>query len=224
MPAAGTMPKRRPGRPRLEEPSDEYKAKRAEIIDTASRLFHTKGYESKLDDLAEALDFRKASLYYYVRSKAELLYLIFDRAITLGLEQLDELSRIADPRERLEALVRHQADTIAANPSLFAVYFDQRVHLAENYHAEIREKERRYLRAYADAVAAAVKAGVIPAVDPFYAGEALLGMTSWLYKWYSPEQHDPRAFADACVRLLGLGAERSDGTKKRKIVKRPTQR
>ena len=53
-------------------------------------LFQQKGYEAgSLDDVAEALDLRKGSLYYYIRSKGQLLFFIFDRAISTALERIE---------------------------------------------------------------------------------------------------------------------------------------
>ena len=169
----------------------------------AVQVFGEKGYDAgSLDDVAASLDLRKASLYHYVRSKAHLLYLIFDRAITLALGRMRELSRKEDPAERLAALVRHQVTTIAEEPSLFAVFFDQRPRLHEDYEADVREKEREYVSVYVDAVRDAARAGVIPPVDPRYGAQLILGMTSWSYKWLRPARDDPEAVADDCIRLL----------------------
>lgn len=194
---------RRPGRPRLEEPSADYLARRDEIIEVAAQVFHARGYDAgSLDDVAEALGLRKASLYYYVSSKAELLYLVFDRAISLALERLEHLSAGADPRARLAALIEHQVLTVTGEPSLFTVFFDQRPRLDDRYEASIRAKERRYFRVYADAVRAAARAGVIPVVDERYAAQAILGMASWIFKWYRPGRDDPKAIADTFTRLV----------------------
>src|SRR5436309_11157977 len=86
------VPKRRgPGRPRLLEPSPEYVARREEIVAAAAEVFHEKGYDAgTLDDVADALDLRRASLYYYVRSKANLLFLIFEHALDMALRRLEE--------------------------------------------------------------------------------------------------------------------------------------
>jgi TetR/AcrR family transcriptional regulator, cholesterol catabolism regulator len=201
-----TQPKKM-GRPRLEEPSDGYLTRRNDIIDVAARVFHAKGYEAgSLSDVADALDLRKASLYYYVKSKAELLFMVFDRAISRGLEELEAVGQIEDPRQRLIVLIRHQALIIASDPGMYTVFFDDRPRLDAAYEKDIAEKERRYLQAFSDAVSAAVEAGVVPAVDPRYAGQAILGMTTWIYKWIKTERDDPAAFADTCVRLL-LGEE-----------------
>ncbi|MCF7550766.1 TetR/AcrR family transcriptional regulator [Pseudonocardia sp. WMMC193] len=172
-------------------------------METAAVVFHEKGYDAgSLDDVAAAMGLRKASLYHYVRSKSHLLYLVFDRAITLALARLDELGGIVDPRERLVALVEHQVRLIAEDPSLFAVFFDQRPRLDGPFDSEIRAKERTYVGRIGAVVGAAVDADVLPAVDTRYAAHAVLGMTSWLYKWFVPGRDDPVETARTMVRLI----------------------
>lgn len=203
------IPARRPGRPRHVEPSPEYRARLIEIVETAARVFRAKGYDAgSLDDVAAELDLRKASLYYYVRSKAELLYRVFDRAITTALASIESSLEIEDPRERLASLISHQAVSVAGEPSFFSVFFDQRPRLASDYEAEIRAKERHYLRVFADAVAAAVEQGELPGIDPRYGAQAILGMTSWSYKWFDPVRDDAEEFARTCVDLVLAGRAR----------------
>jgi AcrR family transcriptional regulator len=196
-------PRRRRGRPRLTGPTVDYTRRREEIIETATRVFHARGYEAgSLDDVAAELDLRKASLYYYVDSKAQLLYLIFDRAISLALQRLDELSQLTDPRDRLAAFIAHQVSIVAEERSLFSVFFESRPRLDADYEDQIRAKERLYLRRFVDAVAAAVGAGVIPDVDPRYGAQALLGMSSWVYKWFDPDADDWEKMAGDFVELI----------------------
>lgn len=198
---------RRPGRPRLTEPSQEYRQRLDEIIDTSIKVFHDQGYDSgSLDDVAVALDLRRASLYHYVRSKAQLLYFIFDRALSISLRRLDELAGIADPRQQLAALVAHQVRMVARDPSLFAVFFDERPRLDDAYQEQIVAKEREYVRRFASIVAEVVAAGELSDVDPRHAAHALIGMTSWVYKWFDPGRDDPDDIARTMIRLV-LGAE-----------------
>lgn len=174
-----------------------------EIVETAAHVFHAKGYDAgSLDDVAAELGLRKASLYYYVRSKAELLYRIFDRAITTALDSVAGALALEDPRERLAALIRLQAVTVAGQPSFFTVFFDQRPRLAPDYEAAIRAKERQYLRLFAGAVGEALDHGVLSGTEARYGAQAILGMTSWVYKWFDPSRDDPEAFARTCVDLL----------------------
>lgn len=199
--SAGAARKR--GRPRHEQPSQEYETKRREVVSVASEVFRMQGYDAgTLDDVAAAMNLRKASLYYYVKSKADLLRLIFDRAIDRSLEQIEEYSAIEDPRTRLEALIRHQARTVANDPALFAVFFDHRAGLKGDDAADIATKERRYLRHFIVAVEDAMDANVLPKADPRMVAATLIGMSSWVYKWMDPVRDDPVAFADLCVQLI----------------------
>jgi AcrR family transcriptional regulator len=198
---ATTPPKR--GRPRHVEPSQEYRKRLEDIVGVAAVVFQANGYEAgSLDDVAAALGLRKASLYYYVKKKSDLLRLIFDRALTTALNEVEALSHITDPKERLSALIRHQALLILRDPSLFAVFFDQRAGLEQSDLAEIGRKERRYLRQFVLAVEAAIDAKVIPDGDPRMIANSLIGMTSWSYKWFDPRRDSPEDFAQMCTRLV----------------------
>ncbi len=195
--------KRRPGRPRQDAPTKAYLERQGEIVDMAIEVFRERSYESStLEDVAKSLQMSRASLYHYVPSKAHLLYLVFDRAISLALARMEEISAIADPSERLRALIEHQVHTIASNPSMFSVFFGDRPSLEDRYEAEIAAKERRYLAILIDAVREVEAAGIVPARDPHLVAQAILGMTSWLYKWYSPKRDDPDVYAKVCIDLI----------------------
>ena len=198
--------KRGRGRPRHQEPSREYLARQSDIIDVAVKVFREKGYDAgSLDEIAAALDLRKATLYYYVRSKAELLYLIFDRAITEGLDRLDTIAYLGSGVDIIETLIEHQVHGIANNPELFAVFFDHRPRLSPKYEASIRAKEQRYLQLFSDLLVKAMQDGSVADVDPRYAAHALIGMTSWLYKWFDPARDDAEAFAETATALVRKG-------------------
>lgn len=195
--------KRKRGRPRNLVPSSEYVTKRDEIVTVATAVFQERGYDAgSLDDVAAAMNMRKASLYYYVKSKADLLRLIFDRAISRALHQMEEYAAIGDPRKRLEALVRHQATLVASDPSLFAVFFDHRAGLTEEDLSDIAAKERVYVRHFIDAVVAAIEDGVLPGDDPRVLANTIIGTCSWVYKWFDPQRDDVAGYADACVSVL----------------------
>jgi AcrR family transcriptional regulator len=201
--AAPAQPKRR-GRRRHTEPSSYYLERREAILDRAATLFRENGFAgTTIEDVARDLDMSKATVYYYVPSKSVLLAMIADRAMSRALERMDKIAEIRDPRERLKELVRHQVYTIAAEPWLFNVFFDQKQYLDERYRDQLRVKERRYLKVFIQAVRACMDAGVLPShIDARYAAQAVLGMTSWLYKWYNPERDSVDEFLEACLALI----------------------
>lgn len=200
----GAPPAKRPrGRPRLTSPSPEYVARLDQIVEAAAEIFFLKGYDAgSLDDVAEALDLRKASLYHYVNGKAQLLYHIFDRALTIGLARLDELAAAnEDPVDRLVAFVSHQVSIVAEERSMFSVFFSARPRLEDEFEKRIRELERRYLHFYIEAAKGAMDAGAIPTGNPRYTAQAILGMSSWVYKWFDPNEDD---WADICRSFVQL--------------------
>ncbi|MEL7157753.1 MAG: TetR/AcrR family transcriptional regulator [Actinomycetota bacterium] len=203
-PGRPTAPvKRGRGRPRSDGPTEAFLARRAEIVDRAIDVFRERGFESaSLEDVAVSLAMSRASLYHYVPSKAHLLYLVFDRAISIALDRMEALSAIVDPGERLAALIDQQVRTIADNQSMFDVFFGDRPALDPQFEAEIVAKERRLLRYLIEAVAAAQEAELIAPGDPRATAQAVLGMTSWLHKWYDPDRDDAAEYAEVCKRLV----------------------
>jgi AcrR family transcriptional regulator len=208
-PAEGP-PRRRPGRPRLEAPSIEHLERLGDILAKASEVFDAKGYEAgTLEDVAQAMGMRKAGLYHYVRSKSHLLYLLFDRAWELGFQRVADIPAIADPGERLAALIRAHVDLIAEQKSLFTVFFGHRPRFDDAAEQSFLEKERRYVGIFARAVRDAAQAGLIPRVDPRRGAMAVMGMTSWVYKWYDPTSVTAAQIGDDFVALILRGQARA---------------
>jgi len=201
------------GRPRLEGHSDEYKEKLAMIIDSAATAFREKGYSrASLDDVAAMADVRKASLYYYTKSKHELLLAVFERALREGNEKIGQLTAISDPAERLTALIRFQIQMVTSDLDHFAVFFDEMSAKQDGQVKTpdyIRDLERKYFSAFYDTISYASQSGAIAQVNPRYAAQAIFGMTSWTYKWFDLARHSPEEFAETCIGLIfgQLGGE-----------------
>jgi len=61
--------------------------RRRELIDTAERLFMEKGYEhTAISDIVKELNIARGTVYYYFRSKEEILQAVVGKSITV-LEQ-----------------------------------------------------------------------------------------------------------------------------------------
>ncbi|MGB9586500.1 MAG: TetR/AcrR family transcriptional regulator, partial [Anaerolineales bacterium] len=57
---------------------------RDDILDAAAQIFRQKGYHAaSMQDIANAVQLQKASLYYHVNSKQEILLMILDRALDI---------------------------------------------------------------------------------------------------------------------------------------------
>jgi len=90
---------------------------RAKILEVAERLFAQKGVQkTSLGDIASEAGISKGTLYYYYRSKDDLIYDLvdstFDKITARLLQQMEELGERPQPRVLLEmtlaAIIREE--------------------------------------------------------------------------------------------------------------------
>src|ERR671936_3112930 len=87
------------------------------LLSDAARVFAGRGYHrTSMRDLARASGVSLSGLYYYVRSKEELLFLIQSRNFDAVLEGLrEQLQGVRDPVERLARFIENHLDYFAAH-------------------------------------------------------------------------------------------------------------
>ena len=166
-------------------------ARRREIDDVASELFHANGYAAtSVRDLAKALDIQGASLYAHVASKEDVLWSIVDEAAARferGADQALAETATADPVERLAALVDSHIEVITADPERASVFVTEWRHLSGERRAAIAQRRDAYearLRALIDE---GIAVGVFRSTDPAIAATFLLTALNGVAAWYRPD-------------------------------------
>lgn len=157
-----------------------------EVLDAAARLFFTKGYRaSSLADIGEALGMNKASLYYYVRSKEDLLRRLMLRAgkRLRDLSREQELQRLPAPAA-LERLVREHCRVIFEHSHELGLLIQQRRFLGTEALGEIAERERAYVDYVRALVARGMDEGAFRAMDGGVATQLVLDSVNGLLRWY----------------------------------------
>ena len=149
-----------------------------------------------MNDVAAALKLSKGGLYHHFQSKDEILFEIMDHAMEITQERvINAVSGIADPEERLRALIRRHIEVVLSPrdreitvmlhenhplPPALRKRINARkkdyIHFLENLIAEVQKKEAQQKS----------RRGA-PRVSPRAAAFALLGMINWIYQWYKPE-------------------------------------
>jgi AcrR family transcriptional regulator len=169
----------------------EVGARRREIDDVASELFHANGYAAtSVRDIARALDIQGASLYAHVASKEDLLWSIVDRAAT-SLEEaveraLDDTAS-DDPVERLAAIVEAHVEVVTADPERASVFVTEWRHLSPDRREAIGRRRDAYEHRVRDVIADGQGIGVFAAVDPALAATFLLTALNGIATWYRPD-------------------------------------
>jgi len=217
----------------MEQPTDfksqDKSLRKQMIIDTATNIFHQKGYRTAtLDDVSHELGISKAALYHYVSSKEDLLSLIYLQALesyTASAYEIDQMDLA--PPEKLRCLIRnHIENIIIGNLPMFAVFFSEENQVPEQQFQRIRKAKRNYSKTVQKILVEGIEQGFFRAVDPKIQAFAIIGMCNWLYKWYNPDHDDksPQEITDLFLDLLenghlierqGKGIAKSSNAKKR---------
>ncbi|MBN1382746.1 MAG: TetR/AcrR family transcriptional regulator [Deltaproteobacteria bacterium] len=85
-----------------------FQKRKSNIIKKAAKLFIKKGYaQTSMRDIAKATGIDVGNLYYFIKSKEEILYLIFDMFHKPEEEIFErfEINKIEDPVQQLKTMI-----------------------------------------------------------------------------------------------------------------------
>ncbi|HEX8853348.1 MAG TPA: TetR/AcrR family transcriptional regulator [Pyrinomonadaceae bacterium] len=179
----------------LTEDFTRYDRKLEFILRTAARIFAEKGYHStSMRDISRATEVSLAGLYYYCKSKEELLFLIQDNCFGRVLERLEErLAETREPLARLRLVVENHLSFFAANMAEMKVLSHEADSLAGEMHEHVSGQKQQYTRLVRRILHEAQQQQqqssgetAAPKVDLTVATYALFGMMNWIYNWYDP--------------------------------------
>jgi AcrR family transcriptional regulator len=155
MAAAPETPPRRRGRPRSRPAPGGADDPREGIVAAAGALFATHGIDGvTMAQIAEASGLQQSSIYYWFKSKADVLGSILDRVNRVPLEIVEEARRSEGPvPARLHRLVVRDVLALsgfpfdineihrlaARDPETFARYWEERTRLDEEVESLVAE-------------------------------------------------------------------------------------
>lgn len=195
----------------------QHDAKRMAILSQAAKLFNGRGSRSTtLLDIAQSLGLTKTSLYYYVKTKEELIYQCYMAAldnIMAGLDQIEQsrdtgLARIqaamrahfTDWRDAQEGKRNHTAALLE-----IASLKDQHREDVEQRYIEMFKRMRQYIRD-------GIEEGNIRPLESTAATLSLIGSMQWSFNWLRtvPADQLDKVIDDA-VDLITYGIAGADG-------------
>ncbi len=185
-------------------------AKEAEIFSAALKLFQEKGYHgASMQDLADAVGMQKASLYYYVRSKEELLIRVCERGTGAFTQELNEIvASDLNATEKLRRAMECHLVALCEQLDLFTVFLHEQKFLGDPQKKKLRGEGKRHAELLALILQQGISTGEFRAVNVTVTTLAILGMCNWLYEWYSPNgMFEPRAIADMFSELVLSGLQ-----------------
>lgn len=157
------------------------------MLDTAAKLFWTKGYASTTTrEIAALLGVRKASLYHHISSKEDLLFEIsvdslehITRSVTAAVEASD------DPVERVRTLIFAHVTSMIADQDKHSVMLTELRALSRGRRAQIVAKRDDYERLVTGVLERACVAGALRGDVPVkYLALSLLNLLNWSIFWF----------------------------------------
>ncbi len=161
----------------------------ARLLKTAAALFREKGYaHSTTRELATLLGIQKASLYYHIDKKEDLLYaLCVDALARIQQEGEQAVAQQSAPLERLRALVHAHLRAALSDRDKHATMLIELRELSGERRTEVLHMRDRYEAFVREVIREAQEAGALRADPPAkYQGLALLNLLNWTIFWFRP--------------------------------------
>ena len=165
--------------------------KRRRILEEASHLFFTNGYEATtLDAVAEQLNVTKPFIYSYYKNKGELLYEICQTGIQLSLTVLEEaLSIEGTATEQLKVVAERVARIIIENQRYISVYLREEMSLEPEDARHIRELRHQFDLQLSDLLEKGKRSGEFDIQHPSRTAIWVSGLLTWIALWYHDGGH-----------------------------------
>ena len=206
--------------------SDVHRERHRGVLETAARLICEKGYEAaSVQDIADACGLTKAGLYYYIRSKEDLLLEIQNYGMDIFEERvLLPVLNVADPVERLKACMEKNIFLVTEGWSKeVTIILHEHDTLTGAAKAQINARKKRYVHFLESSFEEAMREGRIRRVEPKVAAFSFLGMILWIYKWFRPDGKIPadrlaREMQDLFFGGLEVAPRKAKKTASRKVA------
>ena len=184
---------------------EQFKLKRLALIREAGRAFARKGFHNtSLDEVANALNVTKPALYYYIRTKQEILFECHNLALDIG-QRAKEIAFTAteDPHERLRLFLRTYIAMVTSELGSYAVLAEPVSSLDPEQQEHIIKRRREFDRIFRSLVAESIELGKIPPCNPKLAVAFFMGAVNTISRWFDPDGDcSSEEIADTYIRFI----------------------
>lgn len=182
----------------------QFRQKKRALLEEAVRVFNQHGYaNAALEDVAANLNISKAALYYYFKSKQEILYECYAQSFDIWEGALAEAQAHGRTgREKVEIYIRRYLENGLGELHPMLVIRDQEA-LSPEYRQKIERRRRTLRNRLREFVAEGIADGSLARCNPKLAVTIIGASISWLLRMYRPDgELTPAVFAEEAVGLL----------------------
>lgn len=167
---------------------DIYRRKRQALITEAGRCFGVHGFHgTSLEDVATRLNVTKAALYYYVKSKKEILFECHNLALDLGDEALVKAEQEGENGlDTLKIFIRFYIELLTGEMGSCAVLTDIQS-MAPRDMKKIIKRRDQFDKQLRSIIQRGIDDGSIAPCDVKLAGFCVMGAVNWIPRWFSDD-------------------------------------
>jgi AcrR family transcriptional regulator len=181
-----------------------------QIFRAASRVFISRGYHlATVREIAEEAGLSLGSLYSYIRTKEDILYLVFERLTTTLREEIRVATKgISDPAEQMRAALRANIRTIERYQDEILLMYQETKSLDRDSLHHVLAGEADYVKFFEDLLEAGYRQGVFKG-DPRLSADIITYLCSLiaLRRWNLRRRFAPDDAVEGLIAfvLRGLG-------------------
>jgi AcrR family transcriptional regulator len=159
---------------------------RDEILNAAASIFSQVGYHAaSMQDIADAVNLQKASLYHHFSSKQEILFNLLNKGLDILSERLDEvLAQQLTPDQKLRQAMASYLIAMAEFQNLSALLLLEYRSLDPDYRSDHVIQRDLYELKWRDIIQEGKEAHLFNCHDPSLTSRAILGVLNWAVTWY----------------------------------------
>lgn len=182
------------------------------ILSEAKQLFSVKGYKgTTLRDLTSSFGVSRPSIYYYYKSKMEILSELHSKGFNEAMNNFDRiLSNDLNTKEKFRQILEVHTRNLANDTELSKIFYLDEMEMPGKLRNEIKKRRRGYTDKIVKVYKKGVEEGIFKKIDPKMAVYLLLGACNWLTMWYSPgKEIKPDTIVDYLMEILTEGYEKT---------------
>lgn len=211
--------KEAPARPRARpvkaasKDADLVREKRGQLVAAAVRVFKEKGFhETSVRDIGREAGMTQGTIYNYVGSKDDILYLVCDQIVSEYQEETRKaLDNSADPRTRVRSAVRAICEVMVKHQDEVLLTYQDSHLLDARSRRVIFARVEEFVGMFETILTEAARELGRPLPDPHFAANAITFFPTMLVlrRWSLKARHRQSELIDWLVEFLvrGLGFE-----------------
>ena len=159
---------------------------RSDIIQAAAQIFREKGYHgTSMQDIADAVQLQKASIYHHVESKQDILFSILEQALDMLIADMRAVvDSVLSPEEKLQLAMQVYIGRLTEDADLSTVLLLEHRSLEDELGIKHNKRRDRYEILWRQMIQEGVDQGVFRPIDVSIVTFALLGVQNWMITWF----------------------------------------